>query len=263
MGAAAAAWRPTFRALAAQASVIAYDRAGLGASDPDAQPRTLDRLTDDLEDLLEALALPPAVLVGHSYGGLIVRHLAARRPDLVRAVALVDPTDERASFYSSPGIRIANAAAYRLMYLLARAGLLHRLQARGGGGRLISMATIDLPSQQQDAYLRDFFAPSAMRAAIREMDQLQGALRELQAAPRTLPVPVTVISAGRTSKRGAQMREEVQRLHAEFASSSPNGRHVVASDSGHYVPIEAVDMLTAEILHHVSTDAAPPAVPAP
>jgi pimeloyl-ACP methyl ester carboxylesterase len=88
-------WTRIRRALAPDATVVLYDRAGLGWSDPGPRPRTAGRIADELHDLLQAAGVPPPyLLVGHSLGGLVVRLHAARHPDQVAAAVLVDPTPE-------------------------------------------------------------------------------------------------------------------------------------------------------------------------
>lgn len=73
------------------ATTVSYDRAGIGWSAAGPLPRTAERVTEDLAELLRVLDLPgPYVLVGHSYGGLHVRHFADRHPDLVAGLVLVD-----------------------------------------------------------------------------------------------------------------------------------------------------------------------------
>jgi pimeloyl-ACP methyl ester carboxylesterase len=75
--------------------VCAYDRAGLGRSDPGPLPRTSERIVDELHALLTRARVPgPYVLVGHSFGGLNVRLYAARNPGEVAGVVLVDATPE-------------------------------------------------------------------------------------------------------------------------------------------------------------------------
>ena len=64
--------------------VCAYDRAGLGRSDPDVEPRTPQRIVDDLDAALDAAGIPgPYVLVGHQQGGLYARLFAAQHADEV------------------------------------------------------------------------------------------------------------------------------------------------------------------------------------
>ncbi|HXE13225.1 MAG TPA: alpha/beta hydrolase [Bryobacteraceae bacterium] len=85
------AWVNIQRELAKEANVIAYDRTGFGWSSRARGPRTLDAVVEDLHAVLrEAHGAPPYLLVGHSYGGLIVLLLAKRHPELVSGVVLVD-----------------------------------------------------------------------------------------------------------------------------------------------------------------------------
>jgi pimeloyl-ACP methyl ester carboxylesterase len=68
-----------------------YDRANLGSSDPAPGPRGLDDLVGDLEGFLEAEGIPgPYVLVGVSGGGYIVAGFAARHPEQVAGMVLVE-----------------------------------------------------------------------------------------------------------------------------------------------------------------------------
>jgi pimeloyl-ACP methyl ester carboxylesterase len=69
----------------------AYDRAGLGWSDPGPSPRDGLAVVSDLEALLKAAEEPgPFIIVGHSMAGLRLRLFAARNPSLVSGVVLVD-----------------------------------------------------------------------------------------------------------------------------------------------------------------------------
>jgi pimeloyl-ACP methyl ester carboxylesterase len=70
---------------------VAYDRAGLGWSDPGPKPRDGRAIVADLASLLRELDEPgPYVLVGHSMGGLMVRLFALTHPDQSAGVVLVD-----------------------------------------------------------------------------------------------------------------------------------------------------------------------------
>ncbi len=85
-------WKPVQDRVRSFARVYSYDRAGLGWSRFSAQPRSLDRLVAELHHLLEKSGVSkPYVLVGHSFGGLLVRHYAALHPAEVRGLVLVDP----------------------------------------------------------------------------------------------------------------------------------------------------------------------------
>jgi pimeloyl-ACP methyl ester carboxylesterase len=67
-------WIPVFAARARVAPVLAYDRRGVGQSEPDIVTPTLRRTAQSLHALLQRLSIsPPYVLVGHSWGGVVTR----------------------------------------------------------------------------------------------------------------------------------------------------------------------------------------------
>lgn len=70
--------------------VVRYDKRGHGLSDTPAGPYAIAGLADDLAGLLDALEVKAAIVVGISIGGMIAQSLAASRPDLVRALVLLD-----------------------------------------------------------------------------------------------------------------------------------------------------------------------------
>jgi pimeloyl-ACP methyl ester carboxylesterase len=84
-------WRDVQPELGGTVRTCAYDRAGLGRSPP---MRGVHDASDEIDDLQRLLASthidPPYVLVGHSYGGLLVRLFARAHPDETAGVVLVD-----------------------------------------------------------------------------------------------------------------------------------------------------------------------------
>jgi pimeloyl-ACP methyl ester carboxylesterase len=87
-------WQRVIPLLAPHVRVAAYDRAGLGGSDPAPGLATIDRMTGDLASAITGLGARPCVLAGHSLGGILVQLLAFRQPDLVAGLVLVDPGHE-------------------------------------------------------------------------------------------------------------------------------------------------------------------------
>src|ERR1043165_9432869 len=102
--------------------VCAYDRAGMGWSDPGPQPRTPRRIADELHTLLTNAGIAgPYVLVGHSLGGKNVRLFALSHPDQVAAMVLVDARGEYVDANTSPaeeqafqGANVAQAFLFRV-----------------------------------------------------------------------------------------------------------------------------------------------------
>jgi pimeloyl-ACP methyl ester carboxylesterase len=71
----------------------AYDRAGMGWSDPGPKPRDSAAIVGDLEKLIAASGeRGPFILMGHSMAGLHTRLFAARNPDKVAGLVLIEAT---------------------------------------------------------------------------------------------------------------------------------------------------------------------------
>lgn len=69
---------------------VAVDLAGHGATPAPGEPPSIESCAEDVARLLQALALPPAVLVGHSMGCRVVLEAALRVPQHAAGVVLVD-----------------------------------------------------------------------------------------------------------------------------------------------------------------------------
>jgi pimeloyl-ACP methyl ester carboxylesterase len=77
--------------LAATTRVVAYDRAGLGWSDPSPEPQDAQQSARDLHTALQKAGVPgPYVVAGHSYGGLVVRAFTDLYPEEVAGMVLID-----------------------------------------------------------------------------------------------------------------------------------------------------------------------------
>lgn len=95
-GATAASWGWVQHGVERFAPVFAYDRAGLGWSEPGPMPRDGLRLAEELHTLLRnAGHAGPYLFVGHSYGGLLARLFADRYPGEIAGVVLVDSSHPR------------------------------------------------------------------------------------------------------------------------------------------------------------------------
>jgi pimeloyl-ACP methyl ester carboxylesterase len=80
-------------AVARDTRVCVYDRAGRGWSEPADTPQDATQIATDLHTLLHRGQVPgPYVLAGHSFGGLYTLAFAARYPDEVAGMVLVDST---------------------------------------------------------------------------------------------------------------------------------------------------------------------------
>src|SRR5918999_4922547 len=91
LGAMSADWVLVQREVSDTTRVCAYDRAGMGWSEMGPEPRDAKQISSELHTLLTKAGIEgPYVLVGHSFGGMYMQTFAARYPEEVAGVALVD-----------------------------------------------------------------------------------------------------------------------------------------------------------------------------
>ncbi|PSJ27367.1 alpha/beta hydrolase [Streptosporangium nondiastaticum] len=234
-------WALVQQAVAGSARAVVYDRSGLGRSAPDPSgQRRLARLADDLGDLLDRLGPGPYVLVGHSWGGPVIRLAAAARPGRIAGLVLVDPTDEACDLLFDNSIRRLEKVRYGAALLLARLGLL---------GLLFRKVTAALPPDAAADMRAEAFTVATMRTMGAEQAGIAADLRALRDDPPVLgDIPVTVISATLpTPGMNAQARASINAAHAHRAGQSPRGRHVLARHADHMVPTAEPGIIVAEV----------------
>jgi pimeloyl-ACP methyl ester carboxylesterase len=125
-------------AVARETRVCVYDRAGRGWSDAAANAQDGAQIATDLHTLLHRAHVPgPYVLVGHSFGGLYVMSFAAKYPEDVAGMVLVDSTAPRSGEVSPrrAGTYDAQARISVMLSSLTRMGL-GRLLGRTGSSTL-------------------------------------------------------------------------------------------------------------------------------
>src|ERR671921_217182 len=149
-----AQWVRVQREVSDTTRVCAYDRAGMGWSEMGPDPRDAKRISSELHTLLGKAGIEgPYVLVGHSYGGLHMQTYAARYPDEVAGVALVDSSTEPDQFSQRPETQDSHDTQEQTFAAVPRlAQLGASLLARLGVVRLVSKldpASPELPPQQR------------------------------------------------------------------------------------------------------------------
>jgi len=88
-------WNSVIPDLAAKTTVVTFDRAGIGKSEIGDLPTHGEQSAKDLQVLLNKLGAPrPYILVGHSYGGSVVRLFASMYPDDMGGFILEDTQHE-------------------------------------------------------------------------------------------------------------------------------------------------------------------------
>ncbi|UDY35606.1 alpha/beta fold hydrolase [Dermatobacter hominis] len=236
-------WGAVVARVAPVVATAAYDRSGLGRSAADPGPRPLARLADDLVDVLDHLGDGPFVLVGHSWGGPIIRRAAESVPERIAGLVLVDVTDETCDLFFSRSTEVQTRLMLPLLPVVARTGALRRPI-----DRLAAM----LPEPSASGMRRDDGTVAAARAQQAELRGHIADLRELLERPPALPdVPVTYVSGTSASRMEATRRPALLEAHRAAAAALPRGRFVGAERSSHHVPFTEPDLVAAEVLRIV------------
>lgn len=235
--------------------VLAFDRAGMGFSDPGPLPRTTSRVVSDLRAALVVLDLgPPYVLVGHSMGSFDARLFAFLHPEEVVGMVLVDPRGtghQERNKVTAPSLGpIQRREARELRRKPAMA------QSKPAPGTaeydaLVPRRDPTLTDEVNDA-LRDLaLRPSYWRTIKAELDAANGASdEELRAAERQLDIPLIVLSAlwgpipGIPPDEMRAMNAAWRASHDELAALSPRGLRRDAPDGvGHMIQLQRPDIV--------------------
>ena len=229
------AWAAVMPRIARHHRVIAYDRAGLGLSDP-ADPLTLDTSVGDLA-ALAAFAGGSCVLVGHSWSGLLAQLVALRAPVLVAGLVLVDSAEE--TYWESLPAEIRQQSYDVGAVLLDKHSRGEHVDLIRDAFQRFATLLTEEPGQQArilDAYVACYSKRSQVEAFPAEFRLFDASIPEIHRirTERALPdVPIVVLSA--TEGAHEDYRKAWTMLHAELAASLPRGRHVVLADTDHAI----------------------------
>jgi pimeloyl-ACP methyl ester carboxylesterase len=94
LGATSNVWHAQRMTLSKSYRVITYDRSGSGRSRGGRESYSVDAWTAELAGLLDLLAVPSAVVVGHSLGSMVAQRFAGQHPDRTKALILAGGEDE-------------------------------------------------------------------------------------------------------------------------------------------------------------------------
>jgi len=203
----------------------------------------------------------PAVLVGHSFGAFLVCAYAAQYPRDVAGLVLVEPPSDwhemtpRQAFMLRGGVQLSRVGAG-----LARFGVVRACLALLTGGapgvprnfvrvfgptaartleRLVGEVR-KLPEEVHPIVSMLWSQPKCFRAMGQHIAAMQQ-MADVVAAVTTLPdVPLVVISSG-------DQPPDTLAKQRRLTSLSPQGRHLTASRSTHWVQFDEPDLVVAAV----------------
>ncbi len=237
-------WSLAQPALGATTQVCAYDRAGLGWSDPGPAPRTSEQVAAELHTLLAAAGVAgPYVLAGHSVSGLHVRVYAARYPAEVAGLVLLDPLPVDWVAGLSPEARHAllpPAGQIRVLQGLATLGVARAL------GMEVPYPRDRLPPVIQRQIRAVSLRPSMAAATYEEARAIEGGI--VHAASGSLPAAAPLVVLVRGQVAGPADEDAAGKADAAaLVGRSHNASLVVAAGSGHYINLDRPDLVVSAV----------------
>jgi pimeloyl-ACP methyl ester carboxylesterase len=270
IGASSLNWRHIQESVGRITSTFAYDRAGLGWSSRRQSSRTPGVVAAELHELLRRADIqPPLVLVGHSFGGLVMRRYALAYPDQVAAVVLVDPMrcEEWPPF--NPGMsanlklggRLCSVAVPIARLGIARLGLSSLICGTGRVAEKLSRIAGEncryvlrritgevgkLPAEARPELVALWSRPSfyaEMRAYLEAIPEM---VTEMRTADPIRDIPVLVLTPGSADPLDG---EALRRI-------GDHVRQVIAQESRHWVHFDEPEFVIRSILEMVHASAA-------
>lgn len=84
-------WQPLIDALSPRYQHVTFDHRNVGQSDITSEPFTVEVMAEDVHALLVSLGISKAYVIGQSMGSVIALHLAAKHPECVDRLVLLNP----------------------------------------------------------------------------------------------------------------------------------------------------------------------------
>lgn len=259
IGATSQNWARVQGSVSEFAHTVSYDRLGLGWSTPAVSERIPSKVVEELRAMLQAAGIaPPYLLVGHSFGGLVVRYFAAEYPDEVVGAILVDamrtdewpPVDEsqqklldRGVQLTQWGVPIAYCGLARLttMSFFRRSGRFTKLFTRATGGHsVLERLTSELnkiPLAVWPIVAAHWSSPAFFRGMTAHIQGVPGTVTEMLRATPIVGLPVVLLTPGH-QKAISQ---------ADLRKIGPDATQLIAEKSGHWLHLDEPELVIEQI----------------
>lgn len=206
-------WKDVHPEVAKFTRVCRYDRAGLAHSDYGPTPRDAELTAQNLHTLLtRANIAPPYILVGHSFGGLLIRRYAFDFPDEVAGMVFVDSLQED---WWDEALAVLPP------------------DSSNDSSRLASFRL----------YLRDGWQDPSNNF---EAMDISAVVEQVRETGNFGDIPITVLTAGKFTVLNPGLPPELETALANLfveeqsrlASLSTNGTQIIVPNTGHNMPRE-------------------------
>jgi pimeloyl-ACP methyl ester carboxylesterase len=258
LGGSSISWSLVAPEVATFARAFAYDRAGFGWSDAGPLPRTAGRVADELRVLLDrAGEKPPYVLVGHSFGGFVMRIFARRHAADTAGLVFADTAHPEDWLVPSPREQERIDRGTRLCrhgVVASRYGLARIVAAMVGSGALAPARAVvgwftrgDFGAADEDILAPMWKLPPEVRRPLRyfwtqakfyealgsQIEAITLSAREAVEAAQGGYGDVPLVTISATDPGDHRMRQQTA-----LVAQSTRGQHWIAQTSSHWVPLD-------------------------
>ena len=255
LAASSLSWARVQPLVATFAGTSAYDRVGLGWSSPLGSHHGLEQMLDDLHGVVGwAGGGEPVVLVGHSFGALLLLAYMQRFPEHVAGLVMIEPVSLSAWSKCSAaeqqrlklGAALSRRGAWLAEFGVVRAALALLLHggrhwsgqigkyAAGRGAptleRLIGEVS-KLPEELWPVIARQWSRPQSFHAMARMLEALPACAADAGHPLLPAELPVAILSA-------ASAKEEELQERDGWLMGLVETEHLVLPDSGHWLHLE-------------------------
>ncbi|MNK03946.1 haloalkane dehalogenase [compost metagenome] len=239
---------------------FSYDRSGILWSERGKNPKSGKKMAEELHLLLEKANVPkPYILVGHSFGGTLVRFFVHRYPKDVAGVILVDsqcPYDEK---YLSPELfNMVNQGLPSGFLRFANTFGLARLMFKG-------MFPNEKKYEYQNSIMPALLYQSA-DAVLEEQDEMSAIKKEASKIKSFDNIPLLVLTAADVKRYDSMIKDKKlktemltawSKMQKDFLLLSTDSRQILVPNSGHYINQEQPEVIVnsiAEIVDKVKKE---------
>lgn len=254
LGHAAILWRDLHEQLGTVTRTCAYDRAGLGFSQPVLKPLTAAEVAQHLHNLLDKVGIDDdLILAGWSAGGVYVRSYYQQFPENVKGMLLIDSSHEQQSLKLP--LVMPTGWEIKLDHFKWMFGI-HRFndivepmiemnfeKAQPAPSTLIKIRAVYNTVRQNVSATNEYLS------FVQDSSQKSG--------PESLgDLPLTVISAGLSYAQNDEKRAEDviwEAMQLELSQLSSNGKRIIAQDSGHGIVFDQPAIIVDSVQEMLAT----------
>ena len=225
-----ASWYKIAKELSKNTRICLYDRAGYGWSDSGRGERTTATIVHELKLLVKRAEIPgPYIMVGHSFGGFTARYFAAKFPEDVAGLVLVDSSHPEQ---------------------------IYRLSALDNQGKkpLITGRDANAPADFSEFERKWYFLNSSRKATFAQMAELKyfkQSAYQVKYSGLLKDIPIAVLSRGIAQLpelNGVSLENEWLDMQKDLLNLSKNSWHSIILNSGHNIHEEAPAKIIENIL---------------